>query len=1128
MPTPLNKPSADMLRAGGNALPQALATTALAGTAVAYSREDHVHPLPPMLGQAWSSTSSYKIGDIATADGVAYISLQASNLNNSPSSSPAFWSSVSGSLTTSQLSGYIATSQLGALSGVAQLDSSGTLRTTQIPALTTAQIAQVTPAAIGAIAASAKGSANGVAALDASSRLTTTQAYALTGDVQSLAGDPATTVVKLQGKSVSSAAPSNGQVLQWNGAAWIPGALATGGSGGGGITFYFNANTAAQSPTTYLPTTPVTPKELGRSAEVAQTTVTSTTISQAQYDLIAGFVTDVLDPDTTSIPAGLWDFNLWASSTANSASQTVVQLWVYKYSDTAAPVLLATSDDVGIYDPTITAQYILSVTLPQTTILVTDRIYVELRAKATANNKTITFKFGGNTPSHLHTTLSSVGGSGVVKVVNGIFQTPASLITNEDVSDTAAIAQSKINGLTTALSGKVGTGDTIAIAKGGTGQTTKDAAFNALSPITAAGDLIVGTGANTAGRVAIGTNGHVLTSNGVTVSWQAPAAGGGVTSIANGGTGQTTNEGARNALGSIQNATVRHGSALVLQTIGTLTGAVYSSGSAVVTFTSSSVTLVPGMSLSILTSAVIKTVDSATQVTMTAVSGASGSGAANVFNSTISTLVSSSIITMDNRTMAVGDIVILTAQTANAQNGPWIINSLAGSVMSFVRPSYWSGTIYGNALFYIQQGVANYGQTVTVSGALSTGSTVGLDSFSAYTAVQRASNASLVSNTFTGKQTFQAGATSSGAAPFAFQAGVLMTTPQAHAVEWDGLNEYFTSLVSLSGTWTTSAATVTVTTGTTAALTIGAVVVSGISPTTLTVASIQSDTQFTLSGTPTNTGTASAFTLASRRTLATLDTNIFTGTTIFAPGASTGKVPAKFQAGALTATTQAHALEWDSANMYLTPVSAIVTGGTGGVSSTSLVVASVTSGFISVGSAISGTGVTAGTTIVAGPPAGGTGTYTLSSANTISTGTTITCVTRRRVSYAEDSWTINSAAGIASASTINFDTDIQDCMFYTVASLGNWTLNIRASTTKSLNNVLSIGQSRTIVFMATNGTTGYKLSGINIDGVAQTIKWLGGAAPTAGSTSAIDSYSITVVKTGSALFTVLASFVKFA
>ena len=64
----------------------------------------------------------------------------------------------------------------------------------------------------------------------------------------------------------------------------------------------------------------------------------------------------------------------------------------------------------------------------------------------------------------------------------------------------------------------------VTIAQGGTGQTTQASAFNALSPITLTGDLILGNGANSATRLAIGANGYVLTSNGTTASW---AAGGG-------------------------------------------------------------------------------------------------------------------------------------------------------------------------------------------------------------------------------------------------------------------------------------------------------------------------------------------------------------------------------------------------------------------------------------------------------------------------------------------------------------------------------------------------------------------------------------------------------------------------
>jgi len=72
---------------------------------------------------------------------------------------------------------------------------------------------------------------------------------------------------------------------------------------------------------------------------------------------------------------------------------------------------------------------------------------------------------------------------------------------------------------------------TVAIANGGTGQNSKANAFNALSPITSVGDLIIGTGTNTSSRLGIGTtSGYVLTTNGTTASWQAPS-GGGVSSF---------------------------------------------------------------------------------------------------------------------------------------------------------------------------------------------------------------------------------------------------------------------------------------------------------------------------------------------------------------------------------------------------------------------------------------------------------------------------------------------------------------------------------------------------------------------------------------------------------------------
>jgi hypothetical protein len=64
--------------------------------------------------------------------------------------------------------------------------------------------------------------------------------------------------------------------------------------------------------------------------------------------------------------------------------------------------------------------------------------------------------------------------------------------------------------------------------------------------------------------------------------------------------------------------------------------------------------------------------------------------------------------------------------------------------------------------------------------------------------------------------------------------------------------------------------------------------------------------------------------------------------------------------------------------------------------------------------------------------------------------------------------------------------------------------------------------------MVTQGTTAYYNNAVQVDGASVTPKWQGGTAPTSGNASSVDVYSYTIIKTGSAAFTVLASQTKFA
>jgi len=278
----------------------------------------------------------------------------------------------------------------------------------------------------------------------------------ISGDLSGSLLSPA--LSHIQGNAISAASPSAGQTLQWNGTAWVPGSIPNGGNGGGGIPYYFNfANTSGIAPVSGLPTSPVAPSQLGRNYSVGSGSITSTDLTQGLYSLICGFVTPAADPGVTDIPAGLWDFNIWCDilgGTLNS-NQTQFQIKVYKYdSTTQVYTSIANSDAVFVYDPITIAQYIGNVTMPQTTILATDRIYVELWAQKNVNQpRQIRFYFDSLHPSHVHTTLPSVAGNGIVKVVNGVMQSPASKIIDDDIDVSAGIQQSKIQNLTGDLAG---------------------------------------------------------------------------------------------------------------------------------------------------------------------------------------------------------------------------------------------------------------------------------------------------------------------------------------------------------------------------------------------------------------------------------------------------------------------------------------------------------------------------------------------------------------------------------------------------------------------------------------------------------------------------------------------------
>lgn len=116
----------------------------------------------------------------------------------------------------------------------------------------------------------------------------------------------------------------------------------------------------------------------------------------------------------------------------------------------------------------------------------------------------------------------------------------------------------------------------------------------------------------------------------------------------------------------------------------------------------------------------------------------------------------------------------------------------------------------------------------------------------------------------------------------------------------------------------------------------------------------------------------------------------------------------------------------------------------------------------------------------------------------------------------------------APSSSINYDFATQSVRYYTANATTNFTVNIRASSSVSLNTLMAVGQTATMVLMVTNGATPYYPTTIQVDGTTITPKYQGGFAVTAGNANSIDIYTLTVIKTANATFTAFVSQTKFA
>ena len=158
---------------------------------------------------------------------------------------------------------------------------------------------------------------------------------------------------------------------------------------------------------------------------------------------------------------------------------------------------------------------------------------------------------------------------------------------------------------------------------------------------------------------------------------------------------------------------------------------------------------------------------------------------------------------------------------------------------------------------------------------------------------------------------------------------------------------------------------------------------------------------------------------------------------------------------------------------------------------------------------------------------GGVGSNTAAGArSTLSaaqSGTNIDITSLQPLAYAIETATV---VGSGLTGTLTIDAITQSVLYYTGNASANWTVNIRGNSGTTLNSLLSTGQAITVAVFATISTVGYYNNVFQVDGATIVPKWQG-SAPTVGNTSSVDAYTYTVLKTGSATYTVFASQTKF-
>jgi hypothetical protein len=726
-----------------------------------------------------------------------------------------------------------ATSQAAALTALAAMATSeraNYIPTTQLASLaTTTQLAAITPVSIGAMATSERATyatTTQVAAITASSlgALSTAQAVTI-GQ-----GGTGQTTQQAALNAIAGAVTIN-QVLKGNGT---------------------NVSLAALT-SADIPTLPIS-KLTGVAASGANSDITSVGLTTGTVSTNPSGVTDIVNKAyADSIGSGINFHDACDYGTIAVLSPTAT------YNQPAGTGVGAT----------LTGQTNTALQIDGVTVSVGKRVLVKNQTSAFQNGVyNVTQQGDGSTVPYILTRASDydTSGSGTNEVQAGDFililsstlantawvqQTPAPINfgTSNIVFIQFAAAAAGVSSFNTSLTGltpstnttgAVTLAGTLGVASGGTGQTTQQAALNAISGTQTSGYHFRSDGTNVSlqplslADVTAGTLGVVYGGTGATTQAAALTSLGAQSALTTsaplaidkGGTGQITYTDGQllvgnTATGGLSKATITAGSNVtVTNGNGTITIASTGGAAGVSSFSAGTTGLTPNTAttgaVSLAGTLAIANGGTGQTTAQTAISNLSigmrmieaqfTAGLVGTMNTGVSpntfTVTALGAQNPDGYTVSVGDIVAFPLQGGgtSSQNGFWQVTTLGDSVTQavFTRPSWFTGTVK-NTMYMTRFGVTQAGYTMSVVGPVGNAEiVVGTGAISIFRISYRAANAITGVNTFTGIQTFQANGTAVNKCPFSFSPSAgLMATTQAHAVEWDGSTMYVTNASSI-------------------------------------------------------------------------------------------------------------------------------------------------------------------------------------------------------------------------------------------------------------------------------------------------------------------------------------------